>query len=181
MKKLLLLLPLILFFGCNDITEKMDYKVTYITASYEPEVDLPLIWVKMDVVEKLAPNIYIVETSFKCKEEVDINAISLVINYEPDAITFLDKKEINGKLWINEYDNIDSLGITLYNNTGKDIRYSFATLQETICKDEFIFRNIVEVHAPTEIEFSSKQGDLEFMAMSGKIYPLKYTYLKFER
>jgi len=171
MKKLLLLLPLILL-GCSG----MDYTYEYVT---EQTADMQPVSVNISVIEQQEPNVFILETRFKTETLTDINAISLKINYDADIVEFVDSVKINEKLYINEFDNPDLIGITLYNITETQICYSFATVQDTYVDNEFIFKQAIKIHGETEFLFSKVTGDVEFMAFDGSIYPLKITYVKF--
>jgi hypothetical protein len=187
--------------SCNSCkpNNEMDYSYKYITETNVDQakaidtptndssglkssaVELPLLSTWMEVVDELGPNIYVIETKFSLPIESDINAISMVVVYDSNAVNFLEKVIINDKLYINEYESISDAGITLFNNTGKDLRYSFATLQEVKVTNEFVFRIVVEILQPTKLVFSDVPGELEFVNINAEIYPLEWTYIEFEK
>ena len=172
---------LILFTIVLTSCTKMDYTYQYITKAYDDLTDdtLPEVQLNINVIEQKEPDLFVLECSFKSDILVDVNAISIKINYDPDAITFTDSLFINEKLYINEYKNINLLGITLYNITETQVCYSFTTVQESIIKDEFIFRQMVKIHSPTFFRFSAKPDDVEVANYQAKAYPLQVQYVEF--
>ena len=169
MKKLLYLLPLLLF-GCS-----MNYTVEYVPTSK----DAHDITVDMRVVDTLQPNVYVIECYFTC-DTLPINSISLVVCYD-SLVEFEDAIEINKKLYINEYDDLGNLGGTFFLNTGRQLRYSFATVQDVSFSNEFIFRSIVRINGETAITFSKVPDEVEFTDKMAVPYFVKTVHLKFTK
>ena len=177
MKKLIYLFALVLLTSCG-----MDYEYFYIQEKMDNrnvETDLVELDVFMTISKTKTPNVYILETHVKAPQEVDLNAISLKINFNPDLVTFEDSVKINEKLYINEWLDPALIGGTFYNITQDQICYSFATIQQTKITEAFIFRQPIKVSGSCFLEFSKIPGDVEFESLDGYVYPLNVQYIIF--
>jgi hypothetical protein len=190
MKKLLILLSVFLtgifLSGCNSCTplppvpdDGMIYKYVYeIEQIGTKSLEMPMLNLSLEVVDKLAPNVYVVECLFKSEVPVGINAISIVVDYNPEEVSISKDVIINDHFYVEENNNND-FPMSMFNNTGTQFRFGFFTLSENIVESAFIFRIIVTINNPTKLEYSSQPGYLEIVDIDSKKYPIEYQNIIF--
>ena len=180
MKNLFIILALtMLFSSCT----KMDYSFEYIYDSQNYETTWPGIYVYMTIEEQQAPNTYLWSVNFIADTVIDINSISLKVNYDRDAVTFSDSVYFGENLFYNNWIDTAMLGATFYNidYETSQVGYSFASIKETKIRKGFIFRQIIHLHSNTELTFSRIPDEFEFTDIDGNKYALEYRYIKFEK
>lgn len=189
MKKLFILFSIIitgLFLSscnsCNPLPPEDDgmmYTYTYETEQIGvKDIQLPTLNMKLEVVDKLAPNTFVVECNFTTTEPVSINAISLVINYDSTKVVTTKDITINDKFYIEEHNN-NELNASLFNNTGSQYRFAYFTLTENMLQNAFILRFIININEPTKISFSTIPGELDIVNIDSQKYPIEYQNIVF--
>lgn len=159
-------------------------------ATEEAEGDEPpteSIFSKMQVVDQLAPNIFVVGVYMSAEIPVPVNSISMVIKYDTTVVTMLGDVTINEKIYYSQLNpDFPHVGNTIYKQDAgypeddyNSMRLSFFTLDNLELQELLLFTFVVEVDGNTAIRFSDIPGWLEYTDLTPDVYPGTHQDIKF--